>query len=250
MLRFAFALPVCFLFATALGAQTQVVLPDATGHLTAPAEWTVLQGSSLAAKQRSSDPPADPARAIVQAVVERLQKDQRTDQHAVLHSVTADGKLRLLNAWSVAGTVTSDKLLQAETVASMQKALADEYASTDTKTTFHDHRTSDLFAIPALALQFTQEGAGMAQVIDHYTVPAGDRIQYFETMHDASDTAADAAFAAMLRTFDGAREGKPDDTTRNMLIGGVAGGIAGMLAGGWWRKRRRALLAQPAPTTR
>ena len=64
------------------------------------------------------------------------------------------------------------------------------------------------------------------------------------------DLDAPTAIAAVLGTFDGA--GEPDDTLQNMIIGGIAGAIAGILVA--LSRRRRLKMAQigvdePPPAT-
>lgn len=53
-------------------------------------------------------------------------------------------------------------------------------------------------------------------------------------MLQPDDAGGEAAVTALLRTFDGAREGS---SLPGMLIGGLAGAMAGVLAGLWRRNR-------------
>ena len=73
-------------------------------------------------------------------------------------------------------------------------------------------------------------------------MPAGARLQYFEATYANADADAPAAIDALLTTFDGAEE-TADTTLRNMLVGGLAGGIAGIATAVLRRRRQQRLAA-------
>jgi hypothetical protein len=82
-------------------------------------------------------------------------------------------------------------------------------------------------------------------MIEYVMVPAGERLQYFELAFLPEDLDALTAVHGVIGTFDGARE-PDDDTTRNMILGGVVGAVAGMCAALASRRRQRRVLMQRA----
>ena len=151
------------------------------------------------------------------------------------------GELRLVNTWSVDGSATSEQLQRDDVAKRMRETLEPSLAAPGTKVTFRGHRKADAFTAAGIVLRFEEETPLGTFVLDHWVAPAGKRMQYFETLHAIGDTAAEATFAALLRTFDGASDAPPDDLTRQMLVGGAFGAVGGVLFAIWRTKRRRAL---------
>ena len=83
----------CLCWSVLLPGQ-HVPLPGGTGKLTPPGGWTVLAANELAAPSRASDPTAEPARTMLQAMIGELQRQQRTAEHVVLHQAGAGDSLR------------------------------------------------------------------------------------------------------------------------------------------------------------
>jgi hypothetical protein len=221
----------------------QVPLPGATGRLLPPAGWTVLRASDLATPTRASDPTAEPARTMLAAMIGELQQRQRTAEHVVLYQLGAGDALRSINAWSMAGSATTAKLQQADAVTQVREALTTAMAAGGAKVEFVGHDDPQLFANGSLRLRFSLQQGDRRWLLQHHVVPAGDRLQYFETVAMPGDGGADDAFAAVLRTFDGARDGTAPSTLTNMVLGGVCGGLAG-IAAAMWRRRRLQRAAQ------
>jgi hypothetical protein len=221
----------------------QVQLPGATGKLVPPAGWTVLQASELAAPSRANDPTAEPARTMLLAMVGELQTHQRTGEHVLLHQLGAGDALRSINAWSVPGSATTAALLQADAVTKVREAMLTSLAAAGAKVEFVGHDDPKLFGNGSLRLRFALQQGELRWLLQHHLVPAGERLQYFETLALPGDAGADDAFAAVLRTFDGAVDGTPPSTLTNMVLGGVCGGLAG-IATALWRRRRLQRAAQ------
>ncbi|MCU0865579.1 MAG: hypothetical protein MUC36_17475 [Planctomycetes bacterium] len=221
----------------------QVQLPGATGKLVPAAGWTVLQANELAAPSRASDPAAEPARTMLLAMVGELQQQKRTAEHVLLHQLGAGDALRCINAWSVPGSATAKALLQADAVAQVREAMLTSLAAAGAKVAFAGHDDPKLFGNGSLRLRFSLQQGERHWLLQHHVVPAGDRVQYFETVALPGDAGAADAFAAVLRTFDGAVDGTPPSTLTNMVLGGVCGGLAG-IATAMWRRRRLQRAAQ------
>jgi hypothetical protein len=242
------ALSWSLLALTPLTAQ-RIALPHATGGLRPSAEWTVLQRAELDAEQRPSDPADEPARSLLSAAVGDLRTRQRTAEHVLLHSRGgATGELRLVNAYSADGGAAAAEVLAEPAVAKVRAAFEPTLAAPGITVSYLGHGNADLFVIPSLVLRFQLDGSGRTWQVHHHVVPAGKRIQYFETLHFTNDASGQAAIDALLRSFDGAREGGSDPILRNMLLGGAAGALAGVMAAMLRRRRQqRRLLAEAAP---
>jgi hypothetical protein len=232
----------CLCSFASLPAQ-QVSLPGRTGKLTPPGGWTVLSANELAAPSRAGDPAAEPARTMLTAMIGELQQRQRTAEHVVLHQLGTGDALRSINAWSIPGSATSSALQQADAVTQVREALTTAMAAGGAKVEFVGHDDPKLFGNGSLRLRFALQQGDRRWLLQHHVVPAGDRLQYFETVAMPGDGGADDAFAAVLRTFDGARDGTAPSTLTNMVLGGVCGGLAG-IAAAMWRRRRLQRAAQ------
>lgn len=228
------------LLAAATPAQ-QVAFPHRVGHLTPGPGWTVLGAADLAAAERASDPAAEPARGVLRAVIAELQSRQRAAEHVLLHAAGPHGALRLVNAYTAPVHATGAALREPAAAARMRQALEPELARGGAKVTFLGDDDPGLFRTGSTRLRFLQETAAGTFRLDHHAVPAGDRVVYFETIWTPGDAEAEAAIAAVVRTFDGARDSLADPMLRNLMLGAVLGGGAGVLMALW---RRRRLLRQ------
>lgn len=238
----AIAVMFACLWSFALLPAQQLLLPGGTGRLVPPAGWTALPASELAAPTRSSDPTAEPARTTLLALIGELQQQQRTGEHVLLHQLGAGDALRNINAWSMPGSAIGAQLMQADTVTQVREALTTTLAAGGAKVEFVGHDDPKLFA-HSLRLRFALQQGERRWLLQHHVVPAGDRLQYFETVSMPGDGGAEDAFAAVLRTFDGARDGTPPSTLIYMVLFGMCGGLAG-IAAAKWRQRRLQRSAQ------
>lgn len=237
-----------FLFVTAalLPAQGKVALPHDTGNLTPAADWVVLQGDTLAATSRLTDPTDEPAHSILLAITQHLQQEKRTAEHVLLHQPgSAPGQLRTINAYSAPVTATTAALQSDRAIDQMHRALEDALAGPGTKVVYHGGEKWEAFAVGGAVLSFELVVGDRTLVDKIHVVPAGEHLQYFEVQYDARDEAAPLAIAAVLATFDGARE-KDSGLPWPMILGGIGGGIAGALAGRLRNKRRAAAAAAAA----
>jgi hypothetical protein len=190
-----------------LPAQERVALPHETGAMTVPAGWTVLRATELAAPARATDPEAEPARTMLLTAIAQVQQQQRTAEHVICHMPgAAPGSLRMVNAYSAAGRTTAEELVTAESAEAIRETLEPLLRSPGTTVTYAGHADAKLCPIGSLVLRFQLASADLRWELQHHVVPAGPRLQYFETLHSADDTEAPAAIAALLATFDGARE--------------------------------------------
>jgi hypothetical protein len=231
----------CLCSFASLPAQ-QVSLPGGTGKLTPPGGWTVLAANELAAPSRASDPTAEPARTMLQSMVGELQRQQRTGDHVVLHQAGAGDALRFVNAWSTADSATAAALQHDDAVAQIREVLTKAMAVGGASVEPLGHEDPKLFANGSLRLRFKLQQGNRQWLLQHHVVPAGERLQYFEAVTMPGDGEAEAAVAAVLRTFDGARDGTGGMLGR-MALGGVCGAMAG-IAAALWRRRRLQQAAQ------
>ncbi|HEX5053122.1 MAG TPA: hypothetical protein VFZ65_15210 [Planctomycetota bacterium] len=232
------------LLTASLLAQAPVPLPGGTGTLTPAPAWTVLHTAELAASGRDTDPTAEPGATLLRTAITEVQAQQRTEQHVFFHAPGAvPGSLRLVDAFSSAGGAGTDDLVTAARADTIRKVLEPTLAAPGAKVTYLGHADADLYHVPSLVLRFEVARGDVRWQLQHHVVPAGERVQYFETWHLAGDTDAPAAIAALLATFDGAREQPGDPILRNMLIGGGAGALAGVLTALWRRRRLQRAMA-------
>lgn len=224
-------------------------LPHGTGGIVPTATWNALHGEALAATSRPDDPAAEPGRSQLLARLGELQIRQRTAEHVVLHSPGATtGGLRLVECYSDAVMARTAELLQPATVERIRDGFVTEYGKGGVPLAFVGHDDPKLFPTGSLRLRFELGTGEQRRMLQHHTVPAGERVQYFEASYAADDAEAAAAIDALLRTFDGARE-QPGGLLSNMLLGGLAGGAAGCLMA-VWRRRRLQRMAGSATTPR
>lgn len=237
--------------ATALPSQKiapQVALPQDTGTLSPPAAWTVLRAAELDAAERSTDPRDEPAKGLLRERIETLRQDQRTAEHVILHAAGEHGRLRLVDAYSAAGGTSAAALRGHEAAAQVRGNLEPALRAGSATVEFLGHDDPQLFATGSLRLRFRRTIGATSYLVHHHVVPAGDRTAYFEVAFFPDDAPADAEVAALLRTFDGARDGT-DRTLRNMLLGGLLGGATGVMAA-MWRRRRMQRALQTRDETR
>lgn len=237
----ALCLLVALLAAVSPG-QNRTALPQGTGSIDCPTGWLSMLGSDFVDEKTTLEVPP-PWLAVLQHERASLGKEGAAADHRLCFTIAPAG-LRLLHAYSAEGPATAAGL-QAETaVAAMQKALTTHLDGPDAKATFVAAEPVTLFAVGGVALRFARVIAGQAMQFVHYAVPAGDRVQYFETLWSEGDTEAPAAFAAILRSFDGAREPAEDKTLQQMLLGGVIGGLLGVVTARRRQQRRRLAAAR------
>ena len=103
-----------------------------------------------------------------------------------------------------------------------------------------DNARTELFATGGLLMRYERTRGAITWRHDFYLVPAEKHLQYFEVVSTADEPNAQPIVEAVLRSFDGAKEG---DTLQGMILGGVAGAIGGALVATWLGRRRRAALA-------
>jgi hypothetical protein len=240
-------LVLCAALATAVPARAQEApattkVPLPSGALTAPAGWVHLDGAAITSATRPNDPGDPTAKALLEAVLGDLRRHGATEGHAVLHP-GPNGPPLLVHAWTTDGAIEPATLLHPEHGPRVQATLEPHLHVLGSDVTLLAHERSLLFAEPGMVLRFRLVRSGEPFVFAHHIVPAGERAQYFETFHREGDDDARRAAEAVLRSFDGARPPTPDATTRNMLIGGLAGAIAGIATA---LLRRRRLLRQAA----
>lgn len=227
----------CFLplLLAAAAAAQQVALPHGTGHLTPGPGWIVLDAEALAAQSRPDDPRDEPAKALFLATLAALQQPERKGQHVLLHAPgDAPGSLRMVNAYGSPGAATSADLQNEATVNGMRDTMLATLRTDGNEVRFDGADHPGVFPIGSVRLRFTLTNGSASRQLHYHVVPAGSLVQYFEAMLQPDDAGGEAAVTALLRTFDGAREGS---SLPGMLIGGLAGAMAGVLAGLWRRNR-------------
>jgi len=217
-----------------------VTLPHGAGMLEVPTGWTVLGAAELAAETRESDPAEDPARLLITSLVQQLQQDQRTNDNVLMHGPGATaGQARTISAYSAERPTTSEELQRPETLAQIRRAFEEGMAPPGVSVAFLGEDQPDVFAIGSISITFrwtVPVGTLHKQI---YIVPAGQRLQYFETDFWPDDLDAPTAIANILRTFDGAGETEGSDTLTKMLIGGAAGAMAGIMVALMRRRKQQ-----------
>jgi hypothetical protein len=217
-------------------AAQEIALPFASGKITVAAGWTVLGAKELAEEARDSDPVAGTAKVQLLGLVADLRAKNRTDQHLILHrSGLNPEQLQMINCYSTDEVPSSEELVAEEAASKMSQVLATEIGGQDLAITCTGHEVSEMFAIKSLLMHFAMAEPASAWRMDVLVVPSGDRLQYFESQYLADDAQAIANIDAVLRTYDGAKE--PDTRVSNLLIGGLAGAVAGILTALFRRRR-------------
>lgn len=223
-------------------AAQRVVLPNATGGVTAPSTWTVLRTADLEKQERASDPAVEPARRELLATIAALRADDRLAQHCLFHQPgAADGQLRLVNAYSQDANVTSAELLEPARMRELADNFMASAAAPGSTLERRGEQETDAFDIGGVVLQFDAAAGGATRRLDVYVVPAGKHLQYFECSYASDDDGGGEATRALVATFDGATEADVDPTLTNMLLFGVLGAISGIgaaLLRQRWRMRR------------
>ena len=221
-----------------VGLGQGVALPLGTGRIVPAAEWTVLQKAELDQAERSTDPLAAAARTWLGAILTELKDKQRTDQNVVLHRLGSDEEhLQLIHCYSADARASSSELLSKQAVEQIRDALIQAMTTPELVAVCSGFETSQLWSVPSLLLHFRHEAAASPWRMDMHIVPAGDRLQYFESQYLADDASAVQNIQEVLRTFDGAKE--PESRASNLLIGGLAGAVAGVLTALYRRKRQQ-----------
>lgn len=234
-----FLLPL--LFTTVTVAQ-QIALPNGTGHLTPASSWVVLDADAIAAASRPNDPQAEPAKDLFLATIAALRQPERKGQHVLLHAAgDTPGSLRMVNAYAAKAAASSADLLAPATAAKMRDTLLESLRDGGNEVRFDGEDHPQLFAIGSLRLRFTLTNGDASRQLHYHAVPAGSHVQYFEAMLQPDDAGGEAAVAALLRTFDGAREGS---SLAGMVIGGITGALLGGLMAIWSRNRRQRMAAE------
>lgn len=229
--------------ATPAAAQQKAPLPAGTGAVAVPAGWTLVRGDALKAAARPDDPPEGPGRALLHRTLAEVAAPD-AGEHLVLHAPgAAPGTLRLVDAYAAPGSATSAALQAADRVTAIRSTLEAEFAKAKTPATFVAADHPQYGALSGLALRFSVQAPEGPLQFTHHLVPAGEHVQYFDTLAPADDAAAPAAFASLLGSFDGARE-SDDHTLQNMLFGGFAGALLGIVMAK--RRARRAAAAAAA----
>ncbi|MBM4061130.1 MAG: hypothetical protein FJ265_08550 [Planctomycetes bacterium] len=227
-------------------AQARVPLPHGTGTLALPPGWTALGGPDFASEHRAGDPAEEPAKSLLAAAIASVRQQRREQEHVLLHAAgSSPGRLRLVGAWSEHAQASSAALNSAEQLAEYRRTFTARLEQAGRQVEFLDGGPCELFAVRGIALRFGVTSAHLHWTETFHVVPAGERLQCFDTIADAADQDARPAIEAVLRTFDGAREPGADPLLRAMLIGGLAGALAGFLVARG-RARRQRLLQQRA----
>ncbi len=242
-----FSLLLCSLVAP-LAAQQTVALPHDTGNLTVPTNWTVLGAEELAADARDSDPTSEPGRALLLGTIRFLNESERTSDSLLLHQPgSSPGQVRTITTHSCEQSGTAEQVQSEEFAEELRGGFEDAFGSGETKVVFQGKKTLELFPVGSLSLLFRTETKGNAFMTECVVVPAGERLQVFQIMFAPDDLDAATTTHGVISTFDGAREAE-DNVTRNMILGGVAGAVAGMCAALVSRRRQRRLLVERAET--
>ena len=214
---------------SALAAQQRQSLPRATGTVEVPATWTTLHASDLDLPLRASDPETDPGRAMLRARIADVRQRGGAQDHLILHAAGGSpGSLRVVDAFAEARAVTSLDVSSTEAVAAIRQAIETSLTLPGFAVSFVGHEVLGWFPVGSLVLHFHLDAGAIRWQLDHHVVPAGEQTQLYATLRLADDRDAAAAIEAVIRSFDGAREGNPD-FTRALVLGGIAGAAAGMV---------------------
>lgn len=226
---------------SALGAQepARIALPHDTGTLAALPGWTALGRDELRAPGRASDPAEAPARSMLADAVAALRERGREAESLLLHAPgTAPGQLRLVNAHSAAARIAATDLADGESVATLAKSYRATLDRPGVTVEDAGGGPAALWDPPGVAVHFRLAGEASRWHAALYAVPAGDRVQYFETTWSDGDVDGRGELETLLRTFDGARQ-RSGGWNNGLLVGAVAGGVAGMVAALLRRRRQQ-----------
>ncbi|MFO1077470.1 MAG: hypothetical protein U1E73_07065 [Planctomycetota bacterium] len=217
-----FALALALAAAALLPAQTPIALPNGTGNLTAPAGWAVADAATRAAIDGAPHVRAE------------------ADDVVLVEAGAGPERRRTIRAYSIdlqttAADLQTDRAIEALSSEQNRALVADGVT-----VVYVGNRKWNQFATGGVSLTFTVTAGGATRQHEVFVVPAGERLQYFETVFAKDDLDAPIAIARVLGTFDGAREAAKNHVLELMLVGGVVGALAGSIAA---RRRQRRLMA-------
>ena len=214
-----------------------VTFPSSSGQIQPGSDWTILQAAELDATDRPTDPTGATSAALLKDLVTELQSTERTGDHVILHQTrTNDDSLRLINSYLAPVRASSSELLSKVSVEQLSDALVSALSTPEVTVTCTGVETSQLWSVPSLRLYFQHDHADSPWRMEIYVVPEKNQLRYFECQYSADDLTATQSIEEVLRTFDGAAE--PTNTTGNMVIGGIAGAVAGVLTALFRRRRQ------------
>lgn len=220
----------------------RVVLPGATGGIEPSQQWVLLRQVDLDADTRATDPDAEPGRSVLLTAIAELRQAGQTERTLLLHSPGHQPSgLRMMTAYAAAGGATVDELLSERAVTGVREALEPGLKRSGRTVTFDGAERVDIVPAGGVRLSFDVRGDSARHTHDHYIVPAGEDLQYFECTFARDDADARAAFEALIATFDGSAP--PPPGPRRLWIGGVAGALAGVMTALFRRKRQARALA-------
>ena len=154
------------------------------------------------------------------------------------------GTMRLVQAYSAPVEATSAELLEPAAIERVREVLEPALAENGAQVSYEGYAPCHLWSTPAARLTFTVRDDERELQHDHYLVPAGEHLQYFDCTFPREDQGARQACERVLATFDGAAE--PAASGANLWIAGAAGAIAGILTALARRKRQARALAASA----
>lgn len=215
----------------------QVELPHATGTLTVPEGWTVLGAEELAKETRETDPKGGIASMQLTGLVDSLKADNRQDEHVILHRFGEQpDMLQMINCYSADDMAISEELVADDNAKKMSEALAKAIGGGDIDIACTGYEVSEMFAIKSLLMHFALAGNDSQWRMDVYAVPSGERLQYFEAQYLENDSTALAGIETIIASYTGASEG--ESRISNLMIGGLAGAVAGILTAVMRRRRQ------------
>ena len=221
-----------------LAPQDRVPLAGGTGTLAAGAPWTVLREAEFNASERASDPRQEPARTVLAATVDALRTARRTAQHVVLHAPGTTGQLRLINCYHGSPSLRGSELRETAVIDQLRHVVEPKLQAEGVTVTYRGHAHPELFPVGCARLRFELRAAETRWTVDYHAVPAGEAMQFFETMYFGDDAGAEQAIETVLRTFDGARDPSRSSALGRMVRNGVIGMVAALVVFGLRRLRQ------------
>ena len=189
---------VLALLLTAIAPAQRVVLPHGTGGVTPDDTWTVLRDADLQAETRPSDPVHEPARATLFARIAELRERRRTAEHVLFHrAATASERLVLVDTYSDEIAADPESLRSEDAIDRMKTTLQAELGGAAGRTArFVGSEPFEATDPGGITLRFEITQDGRADTFELTAVPAGERLQYFESLYPSGDDDAAAAAAA------------------------------------------------------
>lgn len=234
-----------FILLGQLAAQS-VTFPSSSGQIQPGSGWTILQASELDAAERQTDPTGTTSGALLRDLVTELQSTERTGEHVILHQTgDNDDSLRLINSYLAPVRASSSELLSKASVDQLRDALANALSTPEVTVTCTGAETSQLWSVPSLLLYFQHENADLPWRMEVFVVPEENQLRYFECQYFADDLGATQNIEEVLRTFNGAAE--PTNRSSNMVIGGIAGAVAGVMTALFRRRRQHQKMTAAGP---